>query len=420
MVLHVTLYSLILLIITLPCSAIAVIAWLQQPSPGARLFAVLMVFVVLFCLGSAIEFSSTDHADIVLASAVELSSVSVITVMWFFFVLDYTGRSGFLSKTASALICVIPVTGIVLQFTNEFHHLYITSFTLLTMNGGYGWEYSFGPTFWFFHLYSFALAFTGLVILLGEYISFPAYRKQLAAIIIACVLPILTGITDTIMSTPVAVVYFTPFALLLAGFLITASFSKFDFLSIMPITHSVLLENMSDGYITVNPQSVIVDLNTTAKRIIGLPEPEIIGKPVGSVIPDLVPFYETCKNSESRMNSEIQFSRGKNSRFFTIQCMPVVSGSKRKLGQMIILRNVSDLHRSNLALEQANQKLNLLSSIMRHDLLNQLHDPERLHRDPQRDGERSQTPGISPQTGCFDTPDPGGDRLYQGIPEPRE
>ena len=58
--------------------------------------------------------------------------------------------------------------------------------------------------------------------------------------------------------------------------------------------------------------------------------------------------------------------------YFELRCIPILSHDNGMKGKLIMIRDITNQKLAEIALAQARKKLNLLSSITRHDILNQV------------------------------------------------
>jgi signal transduction histidine kinase len=369
---YLSIFSFILILIGTLSLALAITGWRLRPAPGALPFAAMMGAAALWSFTYGFEISTTDYLIGIIILSIEIVAIAVIPVFWLLFVLEYTGRDQLITDKIILLLLIIPAIAIIAFITAPIFHLYFTAFTPNKMNGFIKWTFTYGPVFLIHVVYSLILVFSGFIVIIEQYIEFPAYRKQIAALIIAWLIPTATVIMDAADMNPILGLDITPFALLLSGLILIAAIRKYNFLSLMPIAHGVLLGSLTDGFIVLNPQDIIIDLNPVASEIIGKPVNDLLANAIGPSFPGILPVLSQCRNSQDVVCDVINLKQGGGIHYYNVQCRQIFSSRKVQKGRLILLRDISDLERSNSALTQANQKLNLISTITRHDLANQM------------------------------------------------
>ena len=114
---------------------------------------------------------------------------------------------------------------------------------------------------------------------------------------------------------------------------------------------------------------MIVEVNTAFEKILNLPRNEVVGKVSREVYhvaePPFLEIYSRIEQSKEADSFETYFPELK--KFFSI------SAYSPKKGQFAtIFTDITERKKSENALKQTNKKLNLLSGITRHDILNEI------------------------------------------------
>ena len=125
----------------------------------------------------------------------------------------------------------------------------------------------------------------------------------------------------------------------------------------------------------VNPATgSIVDANTAASRYYGYTVEELRGLPITEInIADPAVTMKNMSKATEDLGLVFNFRHRKKSgeiRDVEVFSAPIMSGGQKLLHS--IIQDVTDRKRSEEALSEVNKKLNLLSSITRHDINNQL------------------------------------------------
>jgi signal transduction histidine kinase len=98
----------------------------------------------------------------------------------------------------------------------------------------------------------------------------------------------------------------------------------------------------------------------------------MVGKNIGDILPGLA-FCEVnygVHDPEKRI--EIMIPKNAKPRYFDVLVMPLGERTGNVSGHLFLLRDITDRKQSELALASAHKKINLLSSITRHDINNKL------------------------------------------------
>lgn len=118
----------------------------------------------------------------------------------------------------------------------------------------------------------------------------------------------------------------------------------------------------------------IIGANTAASRFYGYSREELTGMPITQInTADPDQIQEDMSHAAASQGMIFQFShRKKNGEIRDVQVFssPIVLGDQHLLHS--IVQDITDQKRAENALQQTNKKLNLLSGITRHDIINQI------------------------------------------------
>ena len=144
-----------------------------------------------------------------------------------------------------------------------------------------------------------------------------------------------------------------------------------------------LIENANIIILKTDKDSKITFFNEYAQEFFGFSEPEILGQPlIGSIIPvrgsdtflDMDYFVKDIAIQPNQvMVRELENVRKNGDRvWISWRNKPVCDGNNNVTGIISFGTDMTERRTAEHALFQANKKLNLLNSITRHDILNQL------------------------------------------------
>ena len=363
----------------LTCGCITLIlaatGWRNRSSVCAKPFALLMFAASLWSFGAALEVSSADLPTQMFAVMLQYPGMVTVSVAWLLFAFEYSGREHWIAKKNILLLFLVPVISIVMVATNNIHHLFYTSVTEQMVGGLMYADISYGPLFWFNTIYSYLIIYIAIMFILQRFVfTSGLYRGQMVAILIAIFTPFFVNLAYVVQQINIVVIDPTPLAFIISGFAIIAGMMRYQLLDITPMAQDQVVANMSDGMIVLDVQGRIISLNAPAGQFMGIPIKEAIGVTIDTLLPCAVhePGSPASTDKRTEQLHEMERKIGGKQYFFELRCSPILSRENDVKGKLIMIRDITNQKIAEIALTLARKKINLLSSITRHDILNQV------------------------------------------------
>lgn len=363
----------------LTCGCITLIlaatGWRNRSSVCAKPFALLMFAASLWSFGAALEVSSADLPTQMFAVMLQYPGMVTVSVAWLLFAFEYSGREHWIAKKNILLLFLVPVISIVMVATNNVHHLFYTSVTEQMVGGLMYADISYGPLFWFNTIYSYLIIYIAIMFILQRFVfTSGLYRGQMVAILIAVFTPFFVNLAYVVRQINIVVIDPTPLAFIVSGFAIIAGMMRYQLLDITPMAQDQVVANMSDGMIVLDVQGRIISLNAPAGQFMGIPIKEAIGVTIDTFLPSAVHEPASSASADKRTEHlhEMERKIGGKQYFFELRCSPILSRENDVKGKLIMIRDITNQKIAEIALTLARKKINLLSSITRHDILNQV------------------------------------------------
>jgi PAS domain S-box-containing protein len=350
--------------------ALAYYGWRDRTNPVSAPFALLMTAVTLWTAGYAFELICVDLPVIQMLNTIEYMGIVTVPVAWLLVVLCYTGRTKYITRQNLALLSAVPALVVLLVATNSCHHLYYSAIVPQLVSGSVVWVFIRGPLFWLHVAYSYLLLLVALTLLASRYSGSPTiYRRQITILGIAVIIPVLVNLLYVTSVNPVPGLDLTPFTFTCVGVILALGLFRFHIFFMLPVAYPQIFSSISDGIIVVDTRNRIVDLNPAARGIAGEYGTEIIGKPLTGPFPQLSRFVDGngCLVEDHR---EVMIPREDTPRFYDIACSQLRVPGQSPTGHLVILRDITERHMALVVLGTAHKKLNLLSSVTRHDMMN--------------------------------------------------
>ncbi|WP_321508000.1 histidine kinase N-terminal 7TM domain-containing protein [uncultured Methanoregula sp.] len=354
---------------------LGITGWFNRSCICARSYSILMIAGSIWAFCTALELSSADIQTQMLAILIEYPAMAIIPVAWLLFAFEYIGKDDWITRKNIALLCIIPIITVIAVATNEIHHLFYSTVSERIIGGFSFHIVTYGPAFWLHAVYSYTLICLTILLILQRFIfSSPVYRRQVITILIATLIPLVANLVLVFRLGPVGLIDPTPFALVISGFIILFGMIRFQLFDISPVVNEQILENMSDGIIVVDTENRIINLNSPAARFLDLPFEKALGTILTDVLSCPAPRLPISNNVHAPVEEihDIERELDGKKEYFELRYVPLRTRSNEIKGRVILVRNITNQNQTEMALAAAREKLNLLSSFTRHDILNQV------------------------------------------------
>jgi len=334
--------ALALLVPTLILGILMVYAWHRRRVRGARGVALLLTAATIYCLGYILEITSTNLPTALFWIHIEYIGIVTEPVFWLVLVLQFSGQQHLLTRRNLALLFVIPAIILLLNFTNNFHHLYYATVGLDTSGLFPLFTFTPGPWYWVNVVTIYIQVLGGSIYLLTRLRhSSNLYRRQATIILIGSLAPITVSSIYLLKLTPWPHVDITPFALTVSGAAMVFGIFRYYLLTLVPIARDILVENMEDGIFILDNEFRIVDSNPAAMTFFDVDGRNPIGQPVESFLSSYPEVALLCRSKEGTIR---EFQLG--SRHLSLQLIPLTNRGLSVLGHMLLTRDITNLKRS--------------------------------------------------------------------------
>ena len=355
-------YALISLLASAIPAVVGSYAWRRRGKPGATVMALILWTLALWGILYAAELGARSGS--LVSTLHELQSAVLILAppLWLVFVLQYTGRTGWLTWGFLAMLWSVPVVTLALVFTNEDHGLMWASEGVRRVRPAADQilllaDFEHGPWFWLNFSYASLLVLAGAALLVLMLRNTPwLYAKQSACLLLGFVGPwsahaaYATGLDSGLKVLPnldPAVVTFAP-----AGLALVWGMYRHKLLDLAPVAHDAVVEGMSDGTLVLDTQGRIIDLNPSAARVLDCDPAEVVGKSFREVMSRqgkaaplagnrgtaLLERYE----KEGQANEEIRLGEGAEARHYDLALSALYDRRGKRTGTLVVLHEATE------------------------------------------------------------------------------
>ena len=274
----------------------------------------------------------------------------------FFFLGKIFNQTKITWKKSYWLLFIIPITSLILAFTNDYHHLFVIHYSVDVE------ELQYGIYFNLHAAYTFILYAIGLWYFISYSIKNSGFfSKQSILIIIGTIVPLVINISG-LFGVPMPV-YMPPISFTITVLLYFLAIFKFKFLSVTPIALQKIVDKISDSYIVLNDENIIIDFNQTFLNTFHFPNTKIRNLNIFDLlekhkefdinIPTLKDALSNVKHSSKTLYFQKYFST--IDKYFNIE-MNGITSKNTFLGTLILFKDVTQ-HTRDLETIKSNQDM---------------------------------------------------------------
>nr|WP_121271261.1 histidine kinase N-terminal 7TM domain-containing protein [Pedobacter schmidteae] len=344
---------------------------------AVRLFGFMMLSNAVWSLGYGLELASNTLSLMRFFINIEYIGITTLPVNWFLFCLHLSGRESWYKKKLNlGVLLSISLITVLLVWTNEYHHLQYRSisvdhtgpFPMLILEPGI-WYRCF--TVFFYIL----LALGSYLILRTFRKADPIYKRQNYTIFFAALIPWLVNLAYLLGLRPLDNLDLTPFAFIVAIFLISVAIYRFKLFDILPVAGEKVLDLIQDGYLVLDGQHRIIDYNLAFKNYLTDEQKHnIIGTQIETLFPKQEQFLAFIQNQKSG-KIEMKLKVGRNTFDLEANIMYLNENQLNNEATVIKLQDLTaakeEARKSKLQTEELKKLNNLkdkIFSIIAHDL----------------------------------------------------
>lgn len=353
---HPNLIALTLLLPLMIGGALALYSFTKRRVAGSRIFSLLMLAVFIWSAAYGLELCCLRLEPMLFFVGLEYIGIVSIPPLWLILTLIYTGRGNQITLRTKVLLFIIPVITLLLNITNQFHHLYYRQVSVDYSGPIPLLAIDIGPWYIVFMAYYYICVLLGTILLLLK-LRDPArlYRQQVAAMLIAIAFPWIVNILYLVFNIkPFGHLDLTPFAFTFSGIAMTWGIFRHRLFDVVPVAHDLVIENMGEGMVILDNQNRIVDGNTVAGRIFGW---EIT--PVGADIntawqgwPEMVSLI----GSAPLERTELTLDAAGQKQHYEVLLSDLRDRKGLKLGRLLLMHDISIRRRAQEDLRKQEEK----------------------------------------------------------------
>lgn len=334
------------------------------------LLAVLAIVVVFWSLAYLLFFLQLVHlSKLFMIAMVYLFSTIAASVL-LTFCLVYSNHAIGIRWFTVTLLAIEPATTQLLYSIKTsreilFTDINQTSVTLSYNSGVWGIINTI-------YLYNFELA--SLLLLTDIFSKKPnKLLFQAGALLAGAFVPLIFRLVGTISQsyTLLGNIDQSLIAYSIATIALAIGLHRHNVVEVEPMTYETVVKGMSDGWMVLDLNNNIIDINPAAEKIVGIARQHLYGKPIRSILPDWPDISRVIGGGkELEMRRSIR-SQG-NWRYLNVRLSNLRDNTGESFGQLIIWRDITERKLAEEARQRARDEmfvlLNAVSNAASHSI----------------------------------------------------
>ncbi len=354
--------AVVLIVLAAASAAMAVYLWRRTSFPAVRMGALLLLVTAEWLLTYTMVLSSATPSAQIFWIKMQFLGSCIIPTLWLILALQSSGQEGWLRPPFLLLLGTVPGVTLFLALTNEAHGLVWTAALPGSPGPLLAPSITYGPWLWVYAAYAYAMVIAGVFLLFQTMVrSRLLYRWQAGLFLAAMVVILAVNILTIFLGRhlfPYAL-DLTPLALGLIIPLLAGSLSRMQVLAVASVARTRVVESMQDALVVLDDNERVIDMNPAALRLAGQTRAQAIGKPAAMAWPD---WYHQAAGlrTQAAESHEIVLSQGQERRFYDSNLSPLTDLRGRLLGQIVVLRDITERRRTEESLRRYFERLQVL------------------------------------------------------------
>ena len=379
----------ILIITSLINSFTIYISWKRRKNKGGLYITLAMLGIAFWTLFAEVNYATVPIPLKVFFAKWEYTFYNITFTFLAVFSLIYGGFADWLKKkSVKAFFWIIPISNILLAWTNDWHGLFWKSFTRSEF-GNNTVIFKHGVGYYWAAITIFPII---LIIILplweasrrGTELS----RRQARLLFITSMLSVVSALIYLQGSQRLKGVDWAPIICCVLGILYILVLYGTRLLDLVPIARFTMIEQMSDCVLVLDENNRMVDFNPAAQEIFKIGQ-NSMGKQIKAIManwPEVVDLFLPDTNKTSHL---VIIHEGKT-RVFDTHLTLFIDSAGKPYGKLLMCSDVTKHHQAEQVLEQRLVEIQRLNKnlqdaqaqvIMQQRRLAKLEERKRLARD---------------------------------------
>jgi PAS domain S-box-containing protein len=331
---------------------LSLLAYSRRRVTGGLLFAIVLLLESEWLVGYIIGLLSPNLEQKIFWENIQYFGTLLGPLMILVFAVEYVDQNSVGKAKLWVGLSLPAIVIIILSFTNPYHHLALLNQRLIPSEPFGIYAYNFGVPVYAVLFYCYGLMIWSIYLLIKHYIQQNGiYRRQTGFILAGITIPVICSITIFFDLKFLPQRDISPFYFALANLFTAYGLFRVGIFEIVPIGRNLVVSNMRDGVLLVDVSYHLVDINQSARDLIGDPNLNPKGQLVSSIPGKWGGYLRFEGNIDTPCSKEVSFSEQWKQQYYDITVTRIINNKGQFVGYMIILRDITE--RKQLELERS-------------------------------------------------------------------
>jgi PAS domain S-box-containing protein len=343
----------------------AAYVWRRRGGSAGAALALVLVALLLWAGAYAAELGATDLDAIRRWGDLKYVGIVLLPPAWFAFSALFSGRGSWVTGRNLALLTIHPVVVLVLLANAATHDL--IRWYPPEAAADPDAVAKVGPLFWPHLAYVGVVLWGSLALLVVTLVrASRVYRRVATILIVSLIPPYAANLLYNLDVGPFGRVDPTPFLFIVSCGVLVWGLFRFRLLGIRPVARGLVFETISEAVVVLDPLHRVVDANPQAERLLGLPLADAVGRPLAELLPEAADaVHHPAPAGGNGLPQELVVTREGATRRYEPTVVPMPDRQGPPIGWLMVLRDVTDHHRTLRSLRQLDeQRRSLLERVV--------------------------------------------------------
>jgi signal transduction histidine kinase len=373
----------ILLTTTLINSFTIYVSWRRRKTKEGLYVALAMLAIAFWTLSAGVNYATVPIPLKVFFAKLEYTFYNGAFAFLAMFSLTYAGCEDWLKKKlVKALFLILPISNILLAWTNDWHGLLWKSFTRSDF-GNNTLIFEHGPGYyWAGIIGSLVVLLIILPLWQASHKGTELSRRQARLLFIASILSVVSAVIYLLGNQRLKGVDWAPIICSILGIMFILVLYGTRLLDLVPIARYTIIEQMRDCVLVLDENDHLVDFNPAAREIFRI-EHGHLGKKISTVmahLPEVVELFFSHSNG----NPQITILHEGHPRVFDAHLTLFTDNLEKQYGKLMMFTDVTQHHQAEQSLAQRLQEIQELNRNLRESQFQVVTQQRRLAKIEER------------------------------------